>query len=180
MALAQKIHQLEPEHLVARCRQGDRAAQAALYQRYSRAMFSICLRMVGRREEAEDLLQEIFVDAFTHLHTYEGKATFGAWLKRITVNHCISALRKRQVQFDLDATPNPAAPEDHSPEPEYSVEAVQRAMSQLADGYRAVLSLYLFEGYDHEEIAQILNIAPSTSKTQYKRGKEKLVQLLKQ
>ena len=144
-------------------------------------MFNTALRIAGNRPDAEDILQESFTDAFQQLHSFENKSTFGAWIKQIVIFKSISVLKKRKLSFtDLE----PGAElreEDHVDEDEVmlTVEAIKRAISKLPDGYRAVLTLYLLEGYDQEEIAEIMRISHSTVRTQYIRGKQKLLQLLK-
>jgi RNA polymerase sigma factor (sigma-70 family) len=143
-------------------------------------MYNVSFRITGREEDAEDALQEAFISAFRNLNSYRGDAAFGAWLKRIVVNKAINVLKRRKHEL---------IPEDESwdvsePEPiaEYkeglSIERVKKAIEQLPEGYRAVLSLYLIEGYDHEEIASILHISESTSKSQLNRAKSKLRELL--
>lgn len=162
--------------LIARCKAGDRAAHYKLYKLYSRAMYNVAYRITGREDEAEDALQEAFVSAFRNLDSYRGDASFGAWLKRIVVNKAINIFNKRKhplipddEQFDV-AEPEPEAEYKE----ELTVDRVKKAIEQLPDGYRAVLSLYLLEGYDHEEIGEILGISESTSKSQLNRAKNKL------
>ena len=151
-------------------------------------MYNVCLRIVNHEAEAEDVLQEAFIDAFSHIGTFRGTSTFGAWLKQIVVNRAINHLRGRRLelislesnQFGDDGDTTDWA--DDEPYDEdgvlLEVERVRRAMQQLPEGYRVVLSLYLFEGYDHEEISNILNISETTSRTQYLRGKKRLLELL--
>lgn len=170
------IHQ----DLVDACLAGDESAYQSLYQHYSKAMFNVALRMVKDRDEAEDVLQDAFVSAFTHLGSYSGKATFGAWLKRIVVNKAINFLKKQRanlVELKVDIDLEDSTESDHQ-DVEYRVKTVQSAIEKLPDGYRVVLSLYLLEGYDHKEIGEILGISESTSKTQYLRAKQKIVSLL--
>lgn len=145
-------------------------------------MFNICHRIVGDREMAEDALQEAFVNAFQNLKSYQGKATFGAWLKRIVVNKAISILRKNRLEFVLtDELPDVMDDDGmNEGELELKVERVREAIHKLPNGFRVVFSLYLLEGYDHKEIAEILGISESTSKTQYNRAKKKLKELLKE
>jgi RNA polymerase sigma-70 factor (ECF subfamily) len=154
-----------------------------LYDQYAQAMFSTCYRLLNDRMEAEDVLQEAFSDAFRHLGSFEYKSTFGAWLKQIVINKCINHLRKKKIAFselneNLGETYTEEAPVDESAI-EFKVLEIKKAIQLLSDGYRTVLSLYLLEGYDHEEIAQILGITHSTTRTQYKRAKDKLIALLK-
>ena len=141
-------------------------------------MYNICLHMVGNAIEAEDLMQEAFLKALTKIDTYEGKVSFGAWLKKIVINRSLDELKKRKVKF---VELNEKIPDD---EPvsinisEIQMEKLKKAIQQLPDGYRVVLSLYLLEGYDHEEISQILGISNENSRSQFLRAKLKLRQVL--
>lgn len=144
-------------------------------------MYNVGYRIVNNEEEAEDVLQEAFISAFRNLEFYRGDATFGAWLKRIVVNKAINYLKKRQLdrlpeddRFDVREE-EVVDDLDHFP---YSVGQVRAAIERLPDGYRAVLSLYLLEGYDHGEIGEILGISESTSKSQFNRSKKKLKAIL--
>lgn len=155
-------------------------------------MYNVCLRIVNHEAEAEDVLQEAFIDAFSHIGSFRGQSTFGAWLKQIVVNRAINHLRGRRldlvnldsVQFGGENGDSADGPDIADVEPydeegvQLEVERVRRAMTQLPEGYRVVLSLYLFEGYDHEEIGNVLNISETTSRTQYLRGKKRLLDLL--
>ena len=154
-------------------------------------MYNVCLRIVNHEAEAEDVLQEAFIDAFSHINTFRGQSTFGAWLKQIVVNRAINHLRGRRLelvslesnQFGEDESADRTDWADTEPYDEddiqLEVERVRRGIQQLPEGYRVVLSLYLFEGYDHEEISSVLNISETTSRTQYLRGKKRLLELLK-
>lgn len=168
--------------LVEQCIKGDMSAYRLLYERYSKAMYNTALRISGNSADAEDILQESFIDAFLQLRSFENKATFGAWLKQIVVFKSIALLKKRRLSFaDLEKETEELADENSIDESgvELTVENIKKAMNQLPDGYRAVLSLYLLEGYDHEEISDVMRISQSTVRTQYKRGKQKLLQILK-
>lgn len=178
--------------LVKRCQQGERRAQYDLYQQYVKAMYNICLRILNHEAEAEDVLQEAFMDAFGHITSFRGQSTFGAWLKQIVVNRAINQLRSRRLEFvDLDSYRPGEDDSDSTDRLEIAdaepvdeeaimleVDRVKRAMQRLPEGYRVVLSLYLFEGYDHEEIGNVLGISETTSRTQYLRGKKRLLELL--
>jgi RNA polymerase sigma-70 factor (ECF subfamily) len=168
------------EDLIARCREGDREAHYRLYKLYSKAMYNVGLRITGNEADAEDALQEAFISAFRSLHLYRADATFGAWLKRIVVNKAINVVKKRRHELMPEDDPwDVAEPEDPTPYREdLTVEKVRYAIDGLPDGYRAVLSLYLLEGYDHEEIAGIMGITESTSKSQLNRAKTKLKEIL--
>jgi len=169
------------EELIQRCREGDRQAYYQLYKLYSRSMYNVGFRIVNNTEEAEDVLQEAFISAFKNLHHYRGDATFGAWLKRIVVNKAINYLKKKKMERFPDDEKWDVQEEIVADEFEsfpFSVEKVKSAIESLPDGYRTVLSLYLLEGYDHGEIAGIMGITESTSKSQFNRSKKKLKELL--
>jgi RNA polymerase sigma factor (sigma-70 family) len=168
--------------VIERCRLGDRKAQYELYKLYAKAMFNVSLRICGDTAEAEDVLQEAFLSAFQHLHTFQYQASFGSWLKRIVINQAISTLRKRKFQTASLEEELQVAHTDEGIQEEdlqYELGRVKIALKHLPEGYKVVLSLYLFEGYDHGEIAQILGITEATSKTQYMRAKKRLIELMK-
>lgn len=165
--------------LIERCREGRRDAQFELYRLYSRAMYNTALRMVRHPHDAEDILQSVFVEVFTKLDSFRYESTIGAWMKRITVNKCINFIKSRKIALtELTASHD----RSDAPEPEnqaaHSVEKINRAIAELPDGYRVVFSLYAIEGYDHEEIGQILGVTEATSKSQYSRAKAKLREML--
>ena len=165
--------------LVERCRTGDREAQFELYRLYSRAMYNTALRMVRHPHDAEDVLQSVFIEVFTKLDSFRYESTIGAWIKKITINKCINFLKSRRVTFaELTAGADRAVEIQETYEPEHNVEKINRAISALPDGYRVVFSLYALEGYDHEEIGQILGVSEATSKSQYSRAKSKLREML--
>jgi len=165
--------------LIERCKQGQRDAQFELYRLYSRAMYNTALRMVQNQHDAEDLLQSTFIEVFMKLDTFRHESSIGAWIKRITVNKCINFLKSRRIAFQ-ELTPVNERSEDPEPEPEppFNVERINRAINDLPDGYRMVFTLYAMEGYDHEEIGDILGITEATSKSQYSRAKSKLRDML--
>jgi RNA polymerase sigma factor (sigma-70 family) len=186
--LETKIYLDQTIDLVERCRAGERKAQYDLYRQYSKAMYNVCLRIVGHEAEAEDVLQEAFLDAFTHLSSFRGQSTFGAWLKQITVNRAIGHLRNRRLALVGLADHRIGEDDgldfaDTEPVDEaaiaWEVTRVRQAVQTLPEGYRVVLSLYLFDGYDHEEISNILNISEVTSRSQYIRAKKKVLELLR-
>lgn len=141
-------------------------------------MYNVCLRMVGNAVEAEDVMQEAFLKALTKIDTYEGKVSFGAWLKKIVINRSLDQLKKRKVKFEELNEKIPDEQPAHFDLSEIQMEQLKKAIQQLPDGYRVVLSLYLLEGYDHEEIAQILGITNVSSRSQFLRAKLKLRQML--
>ena len=169
------------DDLVRRCLGGDRLAHQQLYRLYCKSMYNVGFRIVNDEDDAEDVLQEAFISAFRNLKEYRGDSTFGAWLKRIVINKAINHLkRKRLERFPEDErwdVKEEAELDEFEGYP-FSVERVRDAIGRLPDGYRAVLSLYLLEGYDHGEIAEILGITESTSKSQFNRSKKKLLEIL--
>ncbi|TKC02112.1 RNA polymerase sigma factor [Pedobacter cryotolerans] len=165
--------------LVNECRNGNRKAQFELYKLYANAMYNVALRIVNDDAEAEDVLQEAFLDAFSRIKDFRQETTFGLWLKQIVINRSINYLRKRKLELvSLDEVEVADEIETDFEETTLKVDAIKTAMNELPDGYRVVLTLYLFEGYDHEEIAHILKITENTSRSQYMRAKRKLNNLL--
>ena len=142
-------------------------------------MYSVCMRIINNETEAEDVMQEAFLKAFTKIDTYKGEVSFGAWLKKIVINRSLDYLKKRKVRFEeINEKTNKII--DYQMETkEVNVKVIKDAIQKLPDGYRVVLSLYLIEGYDHEEISEILGISNSNSRTQYLRAKNKLREILK-
>ncbi len=173
--LYKNIHQ----EVIDRCMKGDEKAQFQLYKVYYKAMYSVSLRILNNEVEAEDVMQEAFLKAFRKIKTYKGEVSFGAWLKKIVVNRSLDYLKKRKVHFEEVNERTTQIPEFQVEAKEVDVQAIKDAIQSLPDGYRVVLSLYLIEGYDHEEISQILGISNSASRTQLLRAKNKLRELLK-
>lgn len=168
------IHQ----DLLDRCIDGDKKAQFEIYRLYYKSMYNSSLRIVDVPEEAEDIMQESFLTAFRKLKTYSGDVSFGAWLKKIVINRSLDVLRKRKVLFEELHAELPVVTE---PEPEtasITVEEVKAAINSLSDGYRTILSLILLEGYDHEEVSEILGIKNVTSRTQFSRARQRLREIL--
>ncbi len=171
------------QELLDACRRGDPKAQMKIYRLYYKPMYHVSLRILGDTMEAEDVMQEAFLVAFRNIGSVDLNVSFGGWLKRIVVNRSLDALRKRKPQVELVADyPDEIISESYNPLEEGTVdekvEKVRRALEKLPEKYRVVLSLSLFEGYDHDEIGQILGVTPSTSRAQLSRGKQKLLQLM--
>ncbi len=169
--------------LVQQCLNGEASAYRALYDRYSKAMYNTALRILNRTDDAEDILQEAFTDAFQKLSSFEGRSTFGAWLRQIVVYKSIGHLKKQKLLLNsLESDAENIADDSAVDEDEvwYSVDSIKQAMQKLPDGYRTVLTLHLIEGYEQEEVAEMMKVAHSTVRTQYMRAKQKLLQVLKQ
>lgn len=161
---------------------GDQRAQYKLYQLYSKAMFNVCFRMMNNREEAEDLLQDSFTDAFYRLNSFRYESSFGHWLKRIVVNKCINEIKRRKADLNFYDDMGGFEHLEEQKEEAYgkglTVDKVKEAMKELPSGARMIFSLYLLEGYDHVEISQILDISESNSKSQYMRARLKVKDIL--
>lgn len=177
-----EIKEKDTNELIAACLKNNQTAQFELYNRYSQAMYSTTVRMLGNNADAEDALQDAFVNAFKNLKRFDARVTFGAWLKRITINVCLNKLRKKQLKwleldFDIPV---------EKPDEAFTIdpEALNAAIEKLPSGCKTIFTLKAFEGYKHEEIAKELKISLSTSKSQFIRAKKllnfslkKLVQL---
>jgi RNA polymerase sigma-70 factor (ECF subfamily) len=179
-----KSETFKPRHLdlIEACKRGDQKAQFELYRLYYVAMYNTTLRIVGDSDDAEDVMQEAFLKAFTRLDSYRKEVSFGAWLKRIVINKALDFLRLKKEQLSLEDAGPVGETAEEAPEEvdtEYRAEEIKRAIYSLPEGYRVVLSLILLEGYDHEEVSSILHISNATSRTQYHRAKKRLVELLK-
>jgi RNA polymerase sigma-70 factor (ECF subfamily) len=168
--------------IIEGCKNGDQRAQYKLYQLYSKAMFNVCFRMMNNREEAEDLLQDSFTDAFHRLYSFRYESSFGHWLKRIVVNNCINEIKRKKADLSFYDDMGWFENQEEEKNEEYgnglTVENVKQAMEHLPSGSSLIFSLYLLEGYDHVEISQILNISESNSKSQYMRAKRKVKEIL--
>lgn len=167
--------------LLERCLKGDEKAQFAIYKQYYRAMYNTALRIVNDTYEAEDIMQESFLAAFTKLNSFSGTVTFGAWLKRIVINASITALKKnkRIETKPLDYVVLTEEEEDY--EEDYSslkAKDVLQKIGALKSNYKVAITLHFIEGYDYEEIAQIMDITYENSRTTISRAKNKLKQLL--
>lgn len=178
-SIYKNIHQ----DIIERCKSGEQKAQFQLYKLYYKAMFNTCLRIVNDSFEAEDIMQESFLKAFEKIIFYKGEVSFGAWLKKIVINHSLDELRKRKLDTNsIEESVYEIKDEedfDNSNEVSLKIEEIREEICKLPDGYRIVLSLYLIEGYDHDEISEILNIKSSTSRSQCARAKKKLIECLK-
>ena len=172
------------QDLLDGCKEGDQKAQFQIYKLYYKAMYNTSLRIVNDTMEAEDIMQEAFLSAFEKIDTYSGTVSFGAWLKKIVINRSLDALGKRKAVFEDIESHVGIRDESHddsarSEEVDVKVEEVKEAIDKLPDGYRVILSLYLLEGYDHDEIAEILKISSSTSRSQLSRARQKLISEMK-
>lgn len=175
------FYKSEERLLVNGCLKQDRLAQKQLYEKYVHAVFHTCLRICGQETHAEDITQEVFVRAFNRIDSFKGESSLGAWIKQIAVHASLNHVKRYQNWLPLTEVPTlkEQVGESTIPPSEWSVHIIHNAIQKLPPGSRAVLSLYLIEGYQHKEIAQILGISVSTSKSQYHRAKRLLQAQLK-
>ncbi|HTI42742.1 MAG TPA: RNA polymerase sigma factor [Vicinamibacterales bacterium] len=171
--------------LAARCRAGDTDAFEELYRQHARRLYSLVVRMIGSAQDAEDLLQEVFLQAYRKLPGFRGESTLGTWLYRLTMNHCLDHLRGRQAKMsratasiDEESVDEPAAPDPVVPSAISRMD-LERAIEALPPGSKAAFLLHDVEGFEHQEIAAILGISEGTSKSQVHKARLKLRALLR-
>ena len=168
------------DDLIQLCLEGKQSAQMEIYNRYYKAMYNTSLRIVKNSAEAEDVMQESFLNAFTKLHTFKGEVTFGSWLKRIVINNSIYHYRKQRKKNEValddimyKVEDNDGIASDHV-FTELKAQKVMETMKRLKDNYRVSLTLHLIEGYDYEEISTIMNMSYANCRTTISRAKESL------
>lgn len=172
------------EQLIELCKQDNQHAQLEVYKRYYKAMYNTAFRILKDSNEAEDMMQDSFLTAFTKLDNLKDITTFGAWLKRIVINNSIYSYKKNNKYKDVPLDDVLYKVEDNSGSDEdyeltkLKVNQVLEAMKSLKDNYQIGLNLHLIEGYDYEEICEIMNITYSNCRTMISRAKESLRQKL--
>lgn len=168
------------KQLIKLCRLGNTAAQKKVYKKYAQAMYQISRNIIKDDMRAEEAMQDAFLAAFDKLDEFKGESTFGAWLKRIVIHQALDYLKVDKMYAQTESI-------DHW-EKEESVEEIdltdkinwiKKAMTELPDNYRIILSLFYLEGYDHQEIAEILNLSEMNSRTMLHRAKNQLIRRLK-
>lgn len=169
-------------HLVEKCMKNDRKAQMQLYDLYCKAMYNTANNFVKDSMLAQDLMQEGFIKAFKKIESFNGEATFGTWLKRIVINHCLDYLKKQKLDtIEINEEVISIVDDDGwNVQAEINLQEIYRCIDLLPQKCKNVVKLYLLEGYDHQEVSQILNISEVASRSQLSRGKNKLKQLLTQ
>ncbi len=174
-------HKIEhTDVLLQLCKEGKQSAQLEIYNRYYKAMYNTAFRIVKDSAEAEDVMQESFLNAFTKLHTFKGEVTFGSWLKRIVINNSIYHYRKQQKKNEValdevlyKVEDNDGIASDHV-FTELKAQKVLETMKLLKENYRVSLTLHLIEGYDYEEISTLMNMSYANCRTTISRAKESL------
>lgn len=162
--------------LIQKCRKGNQKSQMQIYKLYYKAMFNTSLRIIGNKADAEDIMQDSFISAFQKISQYTEEGSFGGWLKRIVVNKSLDVLNKNKLETDFNEHLEVVVEEpivvsiDH-----VKIKDVKDALLKIKEEYRIIISLFLFEGYDHEEISEILGISYNLSRTRYSRARKKLI-----
>jgi len=167
-------------HLIEKCKNNDSRAQMQLYDQYCKAMFNTAYNFIKDDDIAQDIMQEAFIKAFKKIESFSGEATFGAWLKRIVVNQSLDYIKKQKIQT-VELNDNIVYMADEEPlevDAEIKLSAIYKCIEELPQKCKNVVKLYLIEGYDHQEVAQILEISEVASRSQLSRGKSKLKELL--
>ncbi|MDQ3142614.1 MAG: RNA polymerase sigma factor [Bacteroidota bacterium] len=172
--------------MVERAIQGDQMASRQLYDQFAKPMFNLCYRILNNEGDARDVLQESFIKIFQNLHQLQKEELLPAWIKRICTNTALQHFEKRnRIRFDeLDLNTQFISSEDYElelneKEFEFQIDQLKAAIQKLPDRYRIVFTMYAIEDFSHEEIAKMLGIVSSTSRSQYLRAKQKILEILK-
>jgi RNA polymerase sigma-70 factor (ECF subfamily) len=171
---------MSEKQLIEGCLNGNRSAQKELYDLYSSKMMGLCMRYVGNRETARDLLQDGFVKVFTSLKLYSGTGSFESWMRKIFVNVTMEHFRKKDFLYDtMDLDSIQSSTEDNSTVSRLSAEMIMELVQRLPDGFRTIFNLFAIEGYSHKEIGEQLQISEATSRSQYARARQWLQKWIK-
>ena len=182
MALKKGIS--DEEQLIAGCKEGKPRAQKKLFEQYASVMLSVCVRYVPDRETARDILQDGFIKIYTKINTYSGEGSFAGWIRRIFVTTALEYLRQNDAlrqSASIEEYYNTIVDEKETVLDKISADDLMDGISKLPNGYRTIFNLYAIEGYSHSEIAEMIGISESTSRSQYMRARnilQKNVQLL--
>ncbi|MCD1117827.1 RNA polymerase sigma factor [Chryseobacterium turcicum] len=175
---------ISDRELLERCSSGNNSGYSLLYQRYSKAVFNSIFRIVNDREDAEDLLQEVFLKAFSEIKSLKNTDSFGGWIKRIAINHSLTFLRKKKIYFaEIDDDKMLDINDDELEEKlalEFRIEELQNAIAELPLQIRTIVNLLLFEDMSQEEVAKSLNIPHGTVRSYYHRAKKKIFEKITQ
>lgn len=172
----------EEKNIVKGCKRGDEQAQFQFYRLFSKLVYSICMRYAKDVPEAEDIMQEAFINLYRDLYQFKASGALGGWVRRVTVNTALRHVRKKRMVFsdvEISTLTNSIVTDDEIMGTLRAKE-IMRMIQLLPDGYRMVFNLYVIEGYSHKEIAAQLGIAINTSKSQLSRAKKQLKGLLEQ
>ncbi|HQU99884.1 MAG: RNA polymerase sigma factor [Bacteroidia bacterium] len=170
---------MDEQQLVTNCLKGDKTAQKQFYEMFARKMMGVCLRYSNDLATAEDYLQESFIKVFGKLSQYQFKGSLEGWVKRIVVNVVLDELRKNRILFDSNAEVTDVLQTTDDVVSNMEAKQLLQIIQRLPTGYRTVFNLYAIEGYQHNEIANMLQISESTSKSQYQKAKIQIQKTLK-
>jgi RNA polymerase sigma factor (sigma-70 family) len=166
---------LTEKQLIEGCLKGNARSQHRLFQRFAGKMMTVCRRYACDQNEAEDMLQDAFIKVFTHLDQYRSEGSLEGWIRRIVVHSALKVLQKKRIRFTDLALETDALPStDAGALSAMSAAELMKLISALPDGYRVVFNLYVIEGYDHNEIAALLDISPATSRSQLLKARRAL------
>ena len=169
------------QQMIALCKRGDRVAQKALFDSLSKKMFPLCIRYMGDRDAAEDVLQEGFISLFSKLDSYSGEGSFEGWARKVFVNTALMTLRRNDVMKqteDIEIARNVTGSETSALQ-DMSYKELLDVVAELPPGFRTVFNLFLVEGYSHKEISEILGISEATSRSQLQRARVMLQNKIK-
>lgn len=173
----------DEQEIIAGCRRGEAQARKQLYEQFAPAMLSVCARYSGNRDTARDLLQDGFIKVFTKIDTFTGSGSFAGWIRRIFVTTSLEFLRQKdalRLSINLDELNNIADEIDISIVDKLSADDLMKCISELPDGYRTIFNLYAIEGYSHAEIAEMLHVKESSSRSQFGRARQLLQRKINQ
>lgn len=172
--------ELSEKQIIKGCIKGDRQAQESLYQKYSKAMYVVCLRYAKEQLEAEDILQESFIKVFKQIKNFRSESTIGYWIKRIVINTALNSQRSKLYLYPMvDVNELKESQGQERNVSDYTMEELMKMINELPTGSRVIFNLYAIEGYNHKEIAKMLEISEGTSKSQYARAKHLLKEQMK-
>lgn len=174
--LTKLLQILTEQELIHGCLADDGNCQQALFNQYAGKMMTVCLRYAADQMTAEDLLMESFVKIFKYIHQYKFEGSFEGWIRRIVVNTALKKLQKKKIYFEEVKAEKINASMDSEAHANIGEKEILELIKQLPDGYRVVFNLYVIEGYSHEEIAEMLNIQPGTSRSQLVKARKMLQQ----
>lgn len=178
---SENVTNLDEQQLIAQCKSGDRAAQRILFNRLAPKMFPVCLRYMGDRETAEDVLQEGFISLFSKLDSYSGEGSFEGWARKIFVNTALMTLRKHDLikqSEDIESAWGVSS-EDPGALQKITYDELMKMISELPPGFRTVFNMFVIEGYSHKEIGEALGITEATSRSQLQRARVMLQNRIK-
>ena len=171
---------MDEKQLIEGCINGDRRAQKALYDKYSRRMMAVCQRYLKDIEDARDLMQEGFIKLYTNINKYSGEGSFDGWVRKIFVNCALERLRQNDILKYADDISENYFTEipDEDTTSDISSDEIMMYVRSLPDGFRTVFNMFAIEGYSHKEIGTELNISESTSRSQYMRARNMLQKMM--